>query len=58
MTHAREGERRPCAHCGTPTVFVRTVYGPRGGRLRVEDCCPECGEQPARRDAAAERRAA
>jgi hypothetical protein len=60
MMRAREGDRRPCAHCATATVFVRVVYGPRGGRRRVEDCCPECGESPARREAhvAAERRAA
>ena len=48
---ARENtfKKKPCVHCGTPTVFFRYIKGPRGG-LSYEDCCVDCGEQPARRE--------
>ena len=55
--HAREGEQRPCVFCGIPTRFRLGLLGPRGGHLRTVDCCPRCGEEPARRELA-ERRAA
>ncbi|MDX6479642.1 MAG: hypothetical protein QOG85_152 [Gaiellaceae bacterium] len=55
---ARDGDPRPCTYCSTPTRFRLTLIGPRGGRLRTVDCCPQCGEEPARRERAKEARAA
>lgn len=49
MRSRETGAKHPCVHCGTPTMFKRSVRGARGAHLRWEDCCPDCGEQPKRR---------
>lgn len=55
---SREGKKRPCRYCETPTLFERAVVGPKGGHIRWEDCCVACGENAARRESfEAERRA-
>jgi hypothetical protein len=55
---SREGSKRPCRYCGESTLFVREVVGPRGGHVRWEDCCVDCGERPARRAGLVEERPA
>lgn len=47
---SREGAKRPCVFCGTPTRFELEECGPRGAHLRWLPCCIDCGEQPARRE--------
>lgn len=36
--------RQPCVCCGVVTAFEREVVGKRGGHVRWEPCCCECGE--------------
>lgn len=39
--------KRPCEFCGEPTLFTMPL-----GRRKAVDCCVDCGERPARRNAA------
>ena len=48
---SREGAKRPCSFCGSPTLFELAQRGPRGAHLRWLPCCVPCGEEPARREA-------